>query len=80
MEHTPLRDVLAVNLRRLRQEAGLSQSALGDRSGLHRTYISDIERSARNVSLASIEVLAKALGVSVAELLTPGEGTTDGSA
>ena len=43
---------------------------LAERADLHRTYIADIERGARNVSLRSIEKLARALGVPTAELFT----------
>ena len=49
---------------------GISQETLAERAGLHRTYISDVERGARNVSLDSIERLAHALEVSVPSLLT----------
>jgi transcriptional regulator with XRE-family HTH domain len=45
-----------------------SQEAFGDKCGFDRTYISGIERGVRNPSLDAIEILAKALGVSVAEL------------
>jgi CheY-like chemotaxis protein len=52
-----------------RGRLGISQEELAERSGLHRTYISDVERGARNVSLKSIEKLAAALEVSVSTLL-----------
>jgi transcriptional regulator with XRE-family HTH domain len=63
--------ILAANVRRLRQSAGLSQELLADRAGLHRTYISSIERAERNVSLENIFALAEGLGVAAAELLAP---------
>jgi transcriptional regulator with XRE-family HTH domain len=66
------RKVLAENLRTFRGRLGLSQEALADRAGLHRTYVGSIERCERNVSLDNIERLANALGVRVAELLQPG--------
>ncbi len=56
-------------VRKYRQQAGLSQEALADRSGLHRTYISDIERGDRNVSLVNIRRLAKALDTVPSDLL-----------
>ena len=43
-----VRHRLAANLRRLRQAKGLSQEAFADEAGIHRTYVSDLERSARN--------------------------------
>jgi len=48
-------------LRALRERAGLSQEALAIRSGLHRTYISILERGKRSPTLDTIAVLARAL-------------------
>jgi transcriptional regulator with XRE-family HTH domain len=56
-------------LKEIRTQKGLSQEKLAFKSGLHRTYISDIERGSRNVSLINIEKIAKALGISNSELL-----------
>lgn len=64
------KEILAKNVRRLRISIGLSQEALADRAGLHRTYISSIERCERNVSLENIFLLADALGVEPADLVT----------
>ncbi|MET0105878.1 MAG: helix-turn-helix transcriptional regulator [Sedimenticola sp.] len=75
MPRTPtssLRATLAENIRAYRKEHGYSQEELADLCGLHRTYIGSVEREERNVSLSTLEVLAKALKVSVPELLTPG--------
>lgn len=57
-------------VRTLRHAAELSQEALSAKCGLDRTYISGIERGLRNVSLKNIESIAKALGVSLANLFT----------
>jgi len=57
-----------VAVRRRRRELNLSQEELADRAALHRTYIGDIERGARNISLENIEKLAEALQISVSEL------------
>lgn len=62
---------LAKNIRRLRRERDLSQEALADICGLHRTYVGSVERGERNVTLSSLELLAKSFGVSVVDLLTP---------
>lgn len=63
------RDVLALNLVRLRTERGYSQEDLAHEAGLHRTFVAHVERRVRNISLDNIEKLAQALGVSVASLL-----------
>jgi transcriptional regulator with XRE-family HTH domain len=75
--HSP-KEIFAFNLRRLRTSAGLSQEELADRAGLHRTYISSIERGQRNVSLENIFVLAKALGAQPGELLKSIEQAEEG--
>lgn len=49
---------------------GISQEQLAERAGLHRTYVCDVERGTRNVSLASIEKLARALEISIPHLLS----------
>lgn len=55
-------------MRRLRTERGVSQEAFADAAGLHRTYVSGVERGVRNVSLVNIERIARALRVSIADL------------
>ena len=57
-----IRQRLASNLRRLRQGTGLSQEAFADHAGIHRTYISDLERGTRNPTIAIVNKLAKTLG------------------
>ena len=54
----------------LRRARGLSQQQLANKTGLHRTYISGVERGQRNISLVNVYRIATALGV-VALLLTP---------
>lgn len=64
-----LKSRFGFNLRRLREANGWSQEELADRTGLHRTYISGIERGIRNPTLMIIEQIATALKVSPADLL-----------
>ncbi|WP_287366521.1 helix-turn-helix transcriptional regulator [Thauera sp.] len=68
---TELLETLAENIKSFRRERGISQEALADMCSLHRTYVGSVERRERNVTLASLAVLANALSVSVPELLTP---------
>jgi transcriptional regulator with XRE-family HTH domain len=56
-------------LRAIRHKAGISQERLGELANLHRTYVSGVERGERNISLENIERLARALGISMADLM-----------
>jgi transcriptional regulator with XRE-family HTH domain len=56
-------------LHKRREALGISQEELSKRSGLHRTYISDVERGARNVSLKNMGRLSVALEVSPSILM-----------
>ena len=60
---------LGVNLKRLRTDKGWSQEHFAFEVGIHRTYISDLERGARNPTIAVVERLAVCLGVRASELL-----------
>lgn len=57
------------NLRRYRQERGLSQEAFADMVGVHRTYMGGLERGERNLTLKSVERLAEALQLGPLDLL-----------
>ena len=55
-------------VRKRRMALDLTQEVLAERAELHRTYVADIERGVRNLSLRNIEKLAGALGLSVSSL------------
>ena len=70
------RELLAWNVRKLRVQRQISQERLALDAGIDRAYFGRIERSKENLSLATVDVLAKALNVSVADLFrmpAPGE-------
>ena len=56
-------------VREMRIAQGLSQEALAQKSGLHRTYIGGIERGERNISLINIEKIASALNLSIVDII-----------
>jgi transcriptional regulator with XRE-family HTH domain len=64
-----LNAAIARNVRALREGKGLSQEALAEECGYHRTYVGGIERSERNITIATLEALAGALGVEPLRLL-----------
>ncbi|PQV57931.1 DNA-binding XRE family transcriptional regulator [Defluviimonas denitrificans] len=64
-----IRERLSLNMRRLRQSKGWSQEEFAHQAGLHRTYVSDLERGARNPTITVVDKLAVALGVPVGALL-----------
>ncbi len=65
------RELLAMNLVRLRKEKGWSQEYLALEAGLHRTFVAHVERRARNISIDNVERLANALQIGVHVLLLP---------
>ena len=64
-----IRQRLGKNVRRLREGKGWSQEDYADRAGIHRTYVSDIERGKRNPTVSVVEKLAAPLGVRAGDLL-----------
>ena len=61
--------LLALNIKTLRKSKRLTQEKLGELCDFHPTFISLIERQQRNVTISTLEVIAKALEVDVYELL-----------
>ena len=64
-----IQHTLGKNVRRIRESKEWSQDKLADRSGLHRTYISGIERGVRNPTIEIVSIIALALEVSPSHLL-----------
>jgi transcriptional regulator with XRE-family HTH domain len=71
LQEKSLRSRFAENLRIQRNAKGISQEALADLAKLHRTFVSEVEREIRNLSIDNIEKLAKALDVDPQELFKP---------
>jgi transcriptional regulator with XRE-family HTH domain len=72
MEHRHSRSarlVFAGNVRRVREQRGLSQEKLAELAEVHRAYVGSVERGERNISIDNMEQLAQALGVQLGELL-----------
>jgi CheY-like chemotaxis protein/DNA-binding XRE family transcriptional regulator len=68
------------SVRLWRNRVGISQEELAGRAGLHRTYVCDVERGARNVSLESIQKLARALDLTMSQVFVPPSQTLSGEA
>jgi transcriptional regulator with XRE-family HTH domain len=61
--------VFAEHIKKLRRRQELSQEALADLAGLHRTYIGAVERGERNITLLNANRIAEALGVKLSDCL-----------
>lgn len=74
MTRTEVMTILGKTVKSRRLELGISQEELADRAGLHRTYISDVERGERNVSLVTLKRMACALEMTMCELVANMDG------
>ncbi|MEC0180777.1 helix-turn-helix transcriptional regulator [Paenibacillus peoriae] len=68
MQDKEVLKLVGARIRVLRKEKGLSQEALGEKGGFHFTYIGQIERGEKNVSLINVAKIAKALDVDLIQL------------
>ncbi|TXN29124.1 helix-turn-helix transcriptional regulator [Methylobacterium sp. WL19] len=69
------RAIIGWNLRQLRVAKGLSQERLALAAGIDRAYVGRVERGSENVTISTLEAIAKVLSVPLAVLLTePVEG------
>ncbi|MCL8250087.1 MULTISPECIES: helix-turn-helix domain-containing protein [Aeromicrobium] len=64
-----LQKIVGRRLREQRQALGLSQEAMAERLGYHRTFLGSVERGERNLTLASVEQLAASLDMAPLDLL-----------
>lgn len=72
-ESDKLLAALAKIIRQRREELGLSQTSLAEKSGLHRTYINNIERGSKNISIDSLKKIADSLSTTVSDLMSQAE-------
>jgi transcriptional regulator with XRE-family HTH domain len=68
MKRSPVLSAFGLNVRKRREARQLTQEALAEKSGLHPTYVSGIERGVRNASLLIVARIAKGLGTTISEL------------
>jgi transcriptional regulator with XRE-family HTH domain len=70
-----LKDIMAVNLRRVRHDKGLTQEDLAERAGLSTRYVGAVERAAVSASITVLGRIAEALDVEPGDLLKRPGGT-----
>lgn len=68
---SPTLKIIAENVKAYRLAKDISQEKLAELADVHRNYIGHVERAERNMTIDSIERIAKALGVTIIALLTP---------
>lgn len=68
MDENYIKLKFGANIKKLRISRNLSQEKFAELVGLHRTYITEVERGLRNVSLINIVKIAKGLDISISEL------------
>lgn len=67
----PAKVLFGLRLRLAREDLQLSQELLADMAGMHRTYIGQVERGERNISVGNMEKLAEAVNLPLWEMLKP---------
>jgi transcriptional regulator with XRE-family HTH domain len=80
MPRSHLTAAVGVAVRALRQERrGLSQEDLAELAGVHRTYLGVLERGTANPTIATLDDVARALGVRVSDIVLRAEGRLQGT-
>ncbi|MGG2085470.1 helix-turn-helix transcriptional regulator [Priestia aryabhattai] len=78
MESANLKQIFGQAVKKYRQEKSISQEKLAEITGLHRTYISEVERGTRNVSLINIIKIAKGLDINSSQIFMEMERNNGG--
>lgn len=65
------KEIVGRNVKGYREKLGLSQEALADNAGVHRTYVNQVEQGRINISVVNIFKFAKALKIEANVLLIP---------
>lgn len=68
--HANLLPRLGQRIRRLRDIRGWTQAELAERAGVDRSFLADVERGKRNISILNLSLIAEALGVSLAQMFS----------
>lgn len=66
---TEINERVGLNIRKIREDRGISQEKLAALADLHRAYVGQIERGEKNIGLKNLEKIAKALRVEIKDLL-----------
>lgn len=61
---------VGANVRRLREAQGLSQEELAERAGVHRTFVSQVERAVKRPTIQTLDKIAKGLGLPLTDIVT----------
>ncbi|MDM1521722.1 helix-turn-helix transcriptional regulator [Empedobacter sp. 225-1] len=62
-------ETIALNIKKLRKEKGISQETLALKANIDRTYINDVENAKRNISIKMLEKISVALEINIKQLL-----------
>jgi transcriptional regulator with XRE-family HTH domain len=68
MKEFDIKVMFGLRLRQLRKEKGLSQEQLMMSTGIHRTYLSEVERGIRNISIVNIYKISSMLDIDIMEM------------
>lgn len=74
MPDTPSHVIFAANVRRLREEQGLTQRQLAEKCGFHPTAVTRLEKGRQAPTLVTVDLIAAALGTDPATLITRPDG------